>query len=93
MQAIDNIALAPNFPPKQLLSNNKLWQQYSESIKLFKFVLLITQSTANVERGFLALSLSHITKRNYTAVDSLDCSMRTVRNLLDLYGNSWLIIS
>ena len=59
-------------------------------MKLFKFELLITQCTVNVEREFSALSLSHIPERNYFSVASLDCS---IRNLMNLNGNSSLIIS
>ena len=42
--------------------------QYPEIMKLFKLSLLITPSTANVERGFLALNLIHTKQRNRLAV-------------------------
>ena len=32
-------------------------QQYPETVKLFKFALLILLSTANVERGFSMMNL------------------------------------
>ena len=41
-------------------------------MKLFKLSLLITSSTANVERGFSALNLIHTKKRNHLAVQSLE---------------------
>ena len=39
-------------------------EQYPEIMKLFKLSLLITLSTANVERGFLVLNLIHKKQRN-----------------------------
>ena len=46
--------------------------QYPELLKLFKLSLLITPSTANVERGFSVLTLLHTKQRNSLAVASLD---------------------
>ena len=43
-------------------------EQYPEIIKLFKLSLLITPSTANVERVFSALNLIHTKQRNRLAV-------------------------
>ena len=47
-------------------------EQYPEMMKLFKLSLLITPSTANVERGFSALNLIHTKQRNRLAVQSLE---------------------
>jgi hypothetical protein len=53
-------------------------EQYPEIMKLFKFSLLITPSTANVERGFSILNLVHTKQRNRLLVPSLDKLMRLV---------------
>ena len=47
-------------------------EQYPEIMKLFKLSLIITPSTANVERGFSALNLIHTKQRNRLAVQSLE---------------------
>ena len=47
-------------------------KQYLEIMKLFKLSLLITPSTANVERGFSALNLIHTKQKNWLAVQSLE---------------------
>ena len=47
-------------------------KQYPEIMKLFNLSLLITHSTANVERGFSALNLIHTKQRNQLAVQSLE---------------------
>ena len=51
-------------------------EQYSEFMKLFKISLLITPSTANVERGFSALNLIRTKQRNQLAVQSLERLLR-----------------
>ena len=51
---------------------------YPELMKLFKLSLLITPSTANVERGFSVLNLVHTKQRNRLMVKSLDRLMRIV---------------
>ena len=53
----------------QMYVNSK---QYPEIIKLFKLSLLVTPSTANVERGFSALNLIHTKQRNWLVVQSLE---------------------
>ena len=53
-------------------------EQYPQIMKLFKLSLLITPSTANVERGFSMLNLVHTKQRNRLAVKSLDLLMRIV---------------
>ena len=52
--------------------------QYLPVMKLFKLSLLITPSTANVERGFSTLNLLHTKQRNSLSVQSLDYLMRLV---------------
>ena len=47
-------------------------EPYPEIMKLFKLSLLITPSTANVERVFSALNLIHTKQRNRLAVQSLE---------------------
>ena len=51
-------------------------EQYSEFMKLCKLSLLITPSTANVERGFSALNLIRTKQRNRLAVQSLERLLR-----------------
>ena len=51
-------------------------EQYSEFMKLFKISLLITPSTANVERGFSALNLIRTKQRNQLTVQSLERLLR-----------------
>ena len=51
---------------------------YPELMKLFKLSLLITPSTANVERGFSVLNLVHMKQRNRLTVKSLVRLMRIV---------------
>ena len=53
-------------------------EQYPQIMKLFKLSLLITPSTANMERGFSVLNLVHTKQRNRLAVKSLDMLMRIV---------------
>ena len=50
-------------------------EQYPQIMKSFKLSLLITPSTANVERGFSVLNLVHTKQRNCLAVKSLDMLM------------------
>ena len=52
--------------------------QYPELMKIFKLALLITPSTANVDRGFSVLMLLHTKQRNSLAVTSLDKLMRII---------------
>ena len=47
-------------------------EQYPEIMKLFKLSLIITPSTANVERCFSALNLIHTKQRNRLAFQSLE---------------------
>ena len=54
------------------------YNQYPVMMKLFKFSLLITPSTANVERGFSVLTLLHTKQRNSLSVSSLEKLMRLV---------------
>ena len=52
--------------------------QYPDIVKLFKLSLLITPSTANVERGFSVLTLLHTKQRNSPSLASLEKLMRIV---------------
>ena len=52
--------------------------QYPELMTLFKFSLLITPSTANVERGFSVLGLLATKQRNSLSPSTLDKLMRIV---------------
>ena len=51
---------------------------YPELMKLLKLALLITPSTANVERGFSVLTLLVTKHRNSLAPKSIDRLMRLV---------------
>ena len=52
--------------------------EYPELMILFKFLLLITPSTANVERGFSVLGLLATKQRNYLSRSTLGKLMRIV---------------
>ena len=52
--------------------------EYPELMTLFKFSLLITPSTANVERGFSVLVLLATKQRNCLSPSTLDKLMRIV---------------
>ena len=74
--------------------------QYSELLKLFKYSLLITPSTANVERGFSVLGLLVTKQQNSLSPKSIDWLMRlnligsddieeeTWETIVDLYQDS-----
>ena len=52
--------------------------EYPELMILFKFSLLITPSTANVERGFSVLGLLATKQRNCLSPSTLDKLMRII---------------
>ena len=52
--------------------------EYEELFRLFKSSLLITPSTANVERGFSVLTLMLSKQRNLLSPNSIDKIMRLV---------------
>ena len=53
-------------------------ETYPSMMKLLKFALLITPSTANVERGFSILTLLCIKQRNGQSPKNIDCLMRII---------------
>ena len=53
-------------------------QQYEPVMKLFRLSLIITPSTANVERGFSVSNLLHTKHRNSLSARSLEYLMRLV---------------
>lgn len=63
---------------------------YPEMIKLLKLTLLITPSTANVERGFSVLTMLVTKQRNSLSTHNIDHLMRIV--LLgpdDFHDTTW----